>query len=147
MCPVTLADRYAARISGPLRDRIDLWVTMPRLPPTALVRGDAPEDSATVAQRVRAAREEQRRRSANVLNGRLRGRALRTACALDELGKRRAIELADLERLSGRGTERLLRVARTIADLEGAATVVAAHLEEAARYRPPASRLAQRAAS
>ncbi len=145
-CPPSVADRYAARISGPLRDRIDVWVTMPRVPPAALVSGSPPEDSATVAARIVAAQDRQRARLAAGLNGRLRGRALRTACALDPLGERRAIELAELERLSGRGTERLLRVARTIADIAGRASVQPAHLEEAARFRPPASRLAQRLA-
>jgi magnesium chelatase family protein len=53
---------------------------------------------------------------------------------------RRLADLADAERLSGRGTERLLRVARTVADLDAAAAVEIPHLEEAARWRPPASR-------
>jgi magnesium chelatase family protein len=61
--------------------------------------------------------------------------------------RRRAIELADLEGLSGRGTERLLRVARTIADLAATEAVGVGHLEEAARFRSPASRLAVREAS
>jgi magnesium chelatase family protein len=60
---------------------------------------------------------------------------------------RRAIELADLEGLSGRGTERLLRVARTIADLAGDPVVTGPHLDEAARFRSPASRSAIREAS
>jgi magnesium chelatase family protein len=146
VCATSVADRYAARISGPLRDRIDLWVTMPRVPAAAIVAAPAPEDSETVSVRVAEARRRQAVRGAGRLNGRIRGRALRTACALDELAERRAVELAEMEQLSGRGTERLLRVARTIADLAGADAVQPVHLEEAARFRPPASRLAQRLA-
>jgi predicted ATPase with chaperone activity len=63
------------------------------------------------------------------------------------VASRRAIELADLEGLSGRGTERLLRVARTIADLAGSPAVLGGHLEEAARFRSPAARLGAREAS
>ncbi|MHB8398222.1 MAG: YifB family Mg chelatase-like AAA ATPase [Candidatus Limnocylindrales bacterium] len=138
ICPGTVADRYANRISGPLRDRIDLWVTMPRVAPRALVTAADPEGSAVVAARVAAARARQRSRGA-ILNARLAGRALRTACRLDRTTEERAIALADLDGLSGRGTERLLRVARTIADLADSTTVDASALEEAARYRPRSS--------
>ena len=68
---------------------------------------------------------------------RVRGRALRAACGLDALSTERAIVLAEREGLSGRGTERLLRVARTIADLDGSMAVESGHLEEAAWYRSP----------
>ena len=66
---------------------------------------------------------------------------------MSPLAARRAIELADLEGLSGRGTERLIRVARTIADLANASAVLGEHLEEAARFRSPLSMLAAREAS
>jgi magnesium chelatase family protein len=145
-CPPNVPERYASRISGPLRDRIDLWVIMPRIPAAALVTANTPEDSATVAARIAEARSRQLGRSPGRLNGRVSGRALRAACALDELAERRAIELSELELLSGRGTERLLRVARTIADLAGASRVAPEHLDEAARFRSPASRLSQRLA-
>jgi magnesium chelatase family protein len=145
-CPPNVPERYASRISGPLRDRIDLWVVMPRIPAAALVTANAPEDSATVAARIADARSRQLGRPPGRLNGRVSGRALRAACALDEFGERRAIELSELERLSGRGTERLLRVARTIADLAGAPRVGPDHLDEAARFRSPASRAFQRMA-
>jgi magnesium chelatase family protein len=146
-CGPNVPDRYTRRISGPLRDRIDLWVTMPRVPPGAIVAGLEPESSAAVAVRIVMARRIARARQAGRLNGRVRGRQLRAACALtgDTLG--RAVELADAEALSGRGTERLLRVARTIADLGGKPAVLVEHLDEAARFRAGASAMDARLAS
>jgi magnesium chelatase family protein len=145
-CPPGVPERYASRISGPLRDRIDLWITMPKVPPASLVGGPEPESSAAVAARIAAARAIAMDRS-GTLNGRLAGRALRAACRLSPAAARRAIELADLEALSGRGTERLMRVARTIADLRGRVAVLPDDLDEASRFRSPASRLRAREAS
>ncbi len=135
-CPSGIPERYASRISGPLRDRIDLWVTMPRVRPAALVHGSPPEDSASVACRIAAARASQLSR-AGALNARVDGRRLRAACGLSVSAERVLVELADLASLSARGTTRLLRVARTIADLGGDGVVGRDHLEEAARYRSP----------
>ena len=81
------------------------------------------------------------------LNGRLRGRALRRACRLSPAAAARVVALAEDELASGRGTERLLRVARTIADLDGSMSVEPAHLDEAAWYRSPATRAAEALAS
>jgi magnesium chelatase family protein len=145
-CGQGVPERYMGRISGPLRDRIDLWVTMPRVPPVALVTGREPEGSAMVAARIADARHRQRARGGR-LNGRLRGRALRAACDLTPPIRARAVALADLEALSGRGTERLLRVARTIADLAGSAVVEESHLIEASRFRTPLARMRSREAS
>jgi magnesium chelatase family protein len=139
-CPPRGPERYLDRISGPLRDRIDLWVGMPRVPAAALVTGDEPEGSAVVAARIATARDRQLRRNGGLLNARLGGRALRTACGLTTPVRHRAIELAEREGLSGRGTDRLLRVALTIADIAGAEAVEREHLEEAARWRAPATR-------
>ncbi|MGZ8514028.1 MAG: YifB family Mg chelatase-like AAA ATPase [Candidatus Limnocylindrales bacterium] len=141
------AERYQRRVSGPLRDRIDLWVTMPRVAPLALVGGHEPEGSAVVASRVAAARNQALERSAGLLNGRLTGRVLRAACGLSGSSERRVVQLAELERASGRGTERLLRVVRTIADLAGDGSVSETHLDEAAWFRPSDQRLADAEAS
>ncbi len=146
-CGPHVPERYLARISGPLRDRIDLWVLMPRVPPAALVGAAQPERSSVVAARIADARARQHGRPPGRLNGRVSGRALRAACRLAPLAEARAIELAELERLSGRGTERLLRVARTIADLAGQPTVDVLHLEEAARFRSAIGSLEERLAS
>jgi magnesium chelatase family protein len=146
-CTPGVPERYTGRVSGPFRDRIDLWVTMPRVRPAALVDGPELEGTAVVAVRIAAARETQRRRNVGRLNGRVSGRSLRSICGLTRATTRRAIQLAELEGLSGRGTERLLRVARTIADLAGAPAIRADDLDEAARYRSPVATLAIREAS
>jgi magnesium chelatase family protein len=146
-CRGTIPERYQRRVSGPLRDRIDLWIEMPRVPPAALVAKTEPEASAAVASRIAEARGVAMARSAGMLNGRLTGRALRAVCRLDAAGEERIIALAELEQASGRGTERLLRVARTIADLAGDAVVRPEHLDEAAWFRGGDLRLAAREAS
>jgi magnesium chelatase family protein len=102
-------------------------------PAALLARGDA-EASAAVAARVAEVRARQ-----VVGRGRLAGRGLRAACQLDVAGEREAIRLAEAGGLTARATERLLRVARTIADLDSAERVEVRHLEEAARYRVPAT--------
>ena len=140
-CPGNLPERYQRRVSGPLRDRIDLWVTMPRVAALALVGGSEPEDSATVVERIVAARSKAAARGSGSSNGRLTGRLLRAACQLSGVTERRVVELAELEGASGRGTERLLRVARTIADLAHDDVVREEHLDEAAWFRPADLRL------
>ena len=141
-CPRSVPERYRARVSGPLRDRIDLWVTMPRVPPVELLDRPDPEASAAVAARVGAARTLQQDRQGR-LNATLRSRELRRHCRLAPIDGRRAVRIAELEGSSARGVDRLLRVARTIADLAGDEAVSAGHLEESARYRSPASRVGQ----
>ena len=145
-CTPGEVERYGRRVSGPLRDRIDLWVTMPRMSASAIVATREPEGSAVVAARIAAARA----RAAldrGASNGRLRGRALRGACRLSPQAAARVVVLAENELASGRGTERLLRVARTIADLDRSVSVEPEHLDEAAWYRSPATRAAEALAS
>ena len=139
-CSLALIERYARRVSGPLRDRIDLWVTMPKVAPADFVDGARPESSAVVAARIAAARRRAHARHRGRSNARLRGHGLRAACRLGVDERRRLADLATDHAESGRGTERLLRVARTIADLEGAEAVLAHHLDEAAHFRPTATR-------
>jgi magnesium chelatase family protein len=141
-CPPLVPERYQRRVSGPLRDRIDLWIAMPRVAPLAIVGGSDPEGSAVVAPRIAAARAVAGGRPPGFLNARLTGRTLRAACRLTRAAQHRVVHLAELERASGRGTERILRVARTIADLAGDAAVREEHLDEAAWFRPADMRLA-----
>jgi magnesium chelatase family protein len=135
-CQAAIVDRYAGRVSGPLRDRIDLWVHMPRVRAEDYVSRSSPEGSSAVAARIATARRLQLERQ-GCLNARLSGRALRAACDMTGPGEAHAIRLADLEGWSARGTERLLRVARTMADLAGGRRVVGDDLDQAARFRAP----------
>ena len=133
-CPIGVPERYAARVSGPLRDRIDLRVDLARVPGLALVGGPPPDDTSSVRARIAACRERQLARQ-GTLNATVPGRRLRVFAHLDATGRRRLVELVDLEGQSARGADRLLRVARTIADLAGEPVIDVPALEEAARYR------------
>ena len=137
-CSTAIVDRYAGKISGPLRDRIDLWVHMPRVEPGEYVSGAVPEGSGEVRARIVEARRRQKSRGDRA-NSRLTGRTLRAACLLGPAEQAHAIRLAELEGWSARGIERLLRVARTAADLAGADRVDGSHLDEAARFRSPSA--------
>ena len=126
--------RYRARISGPLIDRIDLHIEVPRLAHRVL-RGDAPEESsATVRARVCAARDRQLHRAGKA-NSALGVREIERYCTLSE-NDHRLLEQA-LERLglSPRAYHRILKVARTIADMAGSDSIRTPHLTEAISYR------------
>jgi len=132
-CPPAMVERYRARIGGPLMDRIDMTLRVDRIDPGCLLRDLPDECSQPVRERVTAARVQARERDGDrAANG---GAALLRACALDA-GSRRAVErAAHVHRLSGRGVTRLLRVARTIADLAGEERVREQHVLEASCYR------------
>jgi magnesium chelatase family protein len=113
--------RYRARISGPLLDRIDLRVEVPAVPSDELLGDGGLRDpaagTAAVALRVRAARDLQLRRGGK-LNADLSGKEIQTACGLDPHCRRLLAQVRAKLQLSARGVHRVLRVARTIADLE-----------------------------
>jgi magnesium chelatase family protein len=124
---------YRRRISGPLLDRVDLHVDVPAVAPGLLGAGGA-TTSAAVRERVVRAREAQGARGVRC-NARLRGGALRRHCALDDAGRRLLHAAVERLGLSARAHDKVLRVARTIADLEGAEALRAEHVAEAIQYR------------
>jgi magnesium chelatase family protein len=132
-CTAEQVDRYRNRLSGPLLDRIDLIVEVPRLPAPVLRSAPLGEDSATVRTRVTAARDRQNARG--VVNAELSGRLLDEACRLDRATQQLLDQAVERLRLSARGYHRILRVARTIADLAASEAIQANHLLEAINYR------------
>lgn len=130
-CSDRQVDRYRARLSGPLNDRFDLRITVPRLSAPAL-RESPGEPSAPVRRRVVEARGRQRDRGA--LNRDLDGRAL-DAAPITDAADRMLRSIADQDVVTGRGWDRIRRVARTIADLAGEDDVDGPHLEEAMELR------------
>jgi magnesium chelatase family protein len=130
--------RYRDRLSGPLRDRLDLTVDVPALPPDALLDAAGGEASAAVRSRVIAARAAQARRCARRTirtNAELTPALMREDCPLDPAGRRVLSAAARRLSLSARGFDRVRKVARTIADLAGADSIVAEHVAEALQFR------------
>jgi magnesium chelatase family protein len=137
-CTPGVIARYRGRLSGPLRDRIDLIVDVPAVPVTAIAEGAPGECSATVRARVLAARARQLSRyppGGPRTNAELRGASLAAACRLDTDGRALLRQAVTVFGLSARGYDRVLKVARTIADLGADADIRAEHVAEALQYR------------
>src|SRR5688500_3182521 len=139
-CACAAADilRYRGRLSGPLADRIDLHVPVPPVSLARLAARDAGESSASIRERVEAARHRQRHRYGTdvACNARAPGRWLDAHAGLEAAARAMLANAAERLHLSARAFHRVLRVARTIADLEGSSGVASAHVAEALGYRP-----------
>ncbi|MCI1193083.1 YifB family Mg chelatase-like AAA ATPase [Calidifontimicrobium sp. SYSU G02091] len=133
-CTPDVVARYQARLSGPLLDRIDLQVEVPAVAPAQLLAQPEGEPTAVVAARVAAARGRALARQGRA-NALLEAADLERHCRLDEAAQRFAQQAAQRLGWSGRSLHRVLKVARTIADLAGSERLTATHLAEAMQYR------------
>ncbi len=138
-CTPLAVEKYTEKLSGPLLDRIDLFVEVPALDYEEIARKEAPaESSADIRARVNAARALQTGRfgpDGPACNARMEQRELERFCALDESGQTLMKGAYERMGLTARSHDRILRVARTIADLDGSETVQTRHLAEAIQYR------------
>jgi magnesium chelatase family protein len=131
--------RYAKRLSGPLLDRIDIHLDVPRIAYEKLSDDRLGEGSAAVRARVEEARTVQAARFAGkpiVTNAEMGPAEVRDQCALDAAGEGLMRAAMRQLHLSARAYHRVLKLARTVADLAGAERIAAAHLAEALQYRP-----------
>jgi magnesium chelatase family protein len=139
-CPAAAIARYRARVSGPLADRIDIHITIGAVAVRELGAPSTTDSSAEVRMRVEAARAQQHARYRELpgitCNAEVAGRWLDARSSIDSPARELLASAADRLALSARGYHRVLRVARTIADLAAEAAVTAGAIAEALRYRP-----------
>ena len=133
-CRPEEVQRYLSRVSGPLLDRLDIQVEVPSISFEELIARRQNEPSAAIRERVAAARERAGRRSPRP-NARLTPEELHRDCTPDAAGEEMLRAAFDKLGLSARGHDKILRIARTIADLAGSETVSAPHIAEAIGYR------------
>lgn len=133
-CTPDRVQRYQQRVSGPILDRVDLQLRVAPTDQAALLAATAAEPSAAIARRVAAAWQRQLERQ-GMPNGRLDAAGIARHAPLAADARKLLADAARRLRLSGRGMHRVLRVARTIADLDAADAIAAAHVAEAVGYR------------
>ena len=138
-CTPPVIQRYLSRISGPLLDRIDLQVAVPEVTHDEIMGAPNGERSADIAKRVAAARIIQQERFEKIpnkyCNDQMTPREIESYCRLDDPSRRTMDDAMRTMKLSARAFHRILKVARTIADLEGEAEISPGHISEAANYR------------
>jgi magnesium chelatase family protein len=138
-CTPPMIQRYVSKISGPLLDRIDIQIEVPAVKYKELRAPSSSEDSAAVRQRVIGARERQMDRYRNekktYANAQMMPKMLRKFCAISADGEKLLENAITRLGLSARAHDRILKVARTIADLEGVENIEPKHLSEAIQYR------------
>ena len=141
-CTPAMIHRYRSRLSGPLMDRIDLNINVKAVDSRSMSMAPSEESSSTVAERVAAVREVQARRFAGegiFTNAQMLPSHLQRFCMVEGEAARLLQRLMDSYRLSARGYVRILKVARTIADMAGSDVIGTEHVSEAAQYRFPDS--------
>ncbi len=146
MCTPPMIQRYVSKVSGPLLDRIDIHIEVPAVQYKELRQGAAAEGSEQIRDRVLAARERQhtrfaadagdgRRRKPIFANAQMSTQQIRTFCELSTDAERLLERAMQQQGLSARAHDRILKVSRTIADLEGAESIAVKHIAEAIQYR------------
>lgn len=138
-CSNSTITKYQKRISGPLLDRIDIHVQVPRVEFEKISDNRVGESSAAIQARVEAARQLQRDRFSSTpvaSNSEMHPAEVRKYCELDETGRNLMKAASQQLQLSARSYHRILKLARTIADLAGSAAIMPQHLAEAIQYRP-----------
>ena len=137
-CTYPQIHRYRSKISGPLLDRIDIHVEVPAVPYKDLMRESNAEPSAEIRKRVAASRAIQSERFARTkiyCNAQMSSRHIKKHCAVDDASCRLLESAIDKLGLSARAYNRILKIARTIADLEKSDNISTAHISEAIQYR------------
>jgi len=139
-CTPPMIQRYVSKVSGPLLDRIDIHIEVPAVQYRELRAGAASEDSATIRARVLAARSMQRERFTKASekiysNAQMTTRQIRTYCELGADAERLLERAMQQQGLTARAHDRILKVARTIADLQAAPSITVPHIAEAIQYR------------
>lgn len=143
-CNPTQIQRYWHKLSGPVLDRIDIFLEVPRLESKILSEKGKEENSETIRERILAARQIQTQRfpkSINQINAKMDTKAVQNFCELDRSSRHILEQAVEQMGLSARSYHRILKVARTIADLDQAPTIQLNHLSEAIQFRTGAQRL------